>query len=285
MISLSSRGLAVLMAMLWLSAASVWAGSDAGTAFSEGEKLLAGGELRAALKQYVAAVKLDRTNQEYLQQYMLVRRAVALQDTLAREPNSPQWEQTAVALRSFYSAAGLHAQALPLDRKLFERSKTPDNAIQLAETHLSLDQSDEAVAVLSSLNAAQGTSASQALRAVALARQGQVDAARQIASQVRVSGPSDPGTLYMVARMYAAVGDVEPAMATLTRCFEAVPPSRLDLLKSHARQCPDFSSVASRASFTAALRTESKVSESKCSGGSSCSSCPMRGNCARSASK
>jgi hypothetical protein len=27
------------------------------------------------------------------------------------------------------------------------------------------------------------------------------------------------------------------------------------------------------------LRTESKVPESKCSGGTSCSNCPMRGKC------
>ena len=98
--------------------------------------MLAGGDLRAALKQYVAAVKLDRENQEYLQQYMLVRRAVALQDALAKETNPQQWEQMAVALRSFFSAQGLHAQALPLDRAMWERSKTADNAMQLADTLL-----------------------------------------------------------------------------------------------------------------------------------------------------
>jgi ferredoxin len=68
-------------------------------------------------------------------------------------------------------------------------------------------------------------------------------------------------------------------MTTLTSCFAAVPPSRLDELKNHARKCSEFAGVASSPAFAQALQTQSKVAESKCSGGSSCSTCPMRGNC------
>jgi tetratricopeptide (TPR) repeat protein len=285
LLPLSSRKIAVFMAILWLGVASAWAGSDADTAFLQGQKLLADGDLRAALKQYVAAVKSDRENQEYLQQYMLVRRAVALQDALAKETNAQQWEQMAVALRSFFSAQGLHAQALPLDRAMLERSKTADNAMQLADTLLSLEKNDEAAAVLSSLEGPQATSATQALLAVALARQGRADQAKKIAAGVQAPAKDDPGALYMVARMHAAMGNVDQALSTLTQCFEAVSPSRLAPLKSHAQECKDFSSVVSLASFATVLQTESKVPESKCSGGSSCSTCPMRGNCAHGAGK
>ena len=48
----------------------------------------------------------------------------------------------------------------------------------------------------------------------------------------------------MVARMHAVVGNVEQALSALTQCFEAVSPSRLELLKSHTQQCKDFSAVA-----------------------------------------
>ena len=37
--------------------------------------------------------------------------------------------------------------------------------------------------------------------------------------------------------------------------------------------------MTSSAAFAQVLQTKSKVPESKCSGGSSCSTCPMRGNC------
>jgi tetratricopeptide (TPR) repeat protein len=280
-----SPKIAVFVAVLCLAVVSAWAGSDADTAFLQGQKLLADGDLRAALKAYVAAVKLDRDNQEFLQQYMLVRRAVALQDALAKETNPQQWEQTAVALRSFFSAQGLHAQAMPLDQAMLERSKTADNATQLAETLLSLEKNGEAVEVLTSLDRQQTTRASQALLAVALVRHGRLEQAKKIAGSIQAPSNEDPGTLYLLARMHAAVGNVDEALSALTRCFEAVPSSRLDLLKSRTQQCKDFSAVVSLASFATVMQTASKVPESKCSGGSSCSTCPMRGNCAPGESK
>ena len=153
---------------------SAWAGTDADSAFLQGQKLLADGDLRAAVKAYGTAVKLDRDNQQYLQQYMLARRAVVLQDALAKEPDPQKWEETALALRSFFNAQGLHAQTLPLDRAMLERSETADNAMQLAETLLALEQTDEAAAVLTGLDPQQATTASQAMLAVALPpRQGQ----------------------------------------------------------------------------------------------------------------
>jgi tetratricopeptide (TPR) repeat protein len=271
---------AAFLAVLLLSAASVWAGSDADAAFTQGEKLLASGDLRAALKQYGAAVKLDSSNQQYLQQYLMVRQVLKLQDALAKESDPPQWERTAIALRSFFSAQGLSAEALTLDRAIWERSQTSDNAIQLADTLLALDKNGEAAELLANLDSRLAGDASRALLAVALARQGKLPEAQKIAGGMGDAGKSDPGALYLVARMHAAVGNDDQALAALGQCFAAVPPSRLDPLKTLTRECRDFSRLASLAAFAAVLQTTSKVPESKCSGGSSCSTCPMRGNCA-----
>jgi hypothetical protein len=85
-----------------------------------------------------------------------------------------------------------------------------------------------------------------------------------------------------VARANVSVGNDNQALDLLTRCFEATPPSRLEVLKSHARKTPEFVSLASTPQFAEVLKTESKIAESKCSGGSSCAGCPMRGQCASS---
>ncbi|MCU0960601.1 MAG: hypothetical protein MUF48_10905 [Pirellulaceae bacterium] len=261
------------------------AASDADKAFGDGQQLLASGDLRGALRAFVTAVKLDRENQQYMQKYLLVRQAVQLQDVVAGESDPRKWEQAAWALRSFFNDQNLHAQVLPIDRALWERSATADNAIQLSETLLGLDRPAEAVKILSSLDRQTATPASEALLAVALAREGKLSEAEAVAARGDGTAASDPGTLYLTARMHAVVGNTGQALDTLTRCFQAVPPSRLDKLKSMARECPDFAAVARLASFETALRTPSQVPESKCSGGASCSSCPMRGGCAHGEKK
>ena len=95
----------------------------------------------------------------------------------------------------------------------------------------------------------------------------------------RCAPAADSFTLYLTARAQAAVGEAAKSLATLTRCYESVPPSRLEPLKSHTKLCSEFADMTSSAAFAQVLQTKSKVPESKCSGGSSCSTCPMRGNC------
>jgi tetratricopeptide (TPR) repeat protein len=273
---------------IWLTGIGLTcAANDARSEYAKGQARLADGDLRGALQAYVAAVKSDRDNQEYIQQYMLVRQAVALDNALSREEDPGQWEVMAQALRSFFIAQNLPAQSLPIDREIFRRLKSADAAVQLAETLLSLNQSEEAVRVLETVDSRRATLGSRALLAVALARQERIEEAQAVQASLvmPVSGETDPGTLYLLARMQAALGDQAGAISTLQRCFESVPPSRLDTLKSHAKTCADFASLASLASFTSVLRTESKVPESKCSGGSSCGSCPMRSGCGKTQNK
>jgi len=272
--------MAVVATVLLLTVASAQAADDASAAFLQGEKLLAAGNLKDALKQYGAAVKLVGDNQEYVQQYLMVRQVVMLQSALAKETNPQRWEQTALALRTFFGAQRLHDQALTIDQAMWDRSKTSDNAIQLADTLLALDKNAEAAQLLTGLSPQQRTGASQSLLAVSLARQGKLDEAKALAGRIPAASQADPGALFMVARMHAVIGDNDRALAALKRSYEAVPPSRLDALKSLTRECKDFAQLTSLASFSTVMKTTSKVVESKCSGGSSCASCPMRGKCA-----
>ena len=254
-------------------------------AFVRGNTLLAQGSFQEALQAYSTAVRAQRTNQQYGQQFMLVRRVIALRESLDRERDPQRWLRTAQPLRSFYISQGIYSEALSVDEKIHARLNTASSAGQLAETQLAMGRDAEASRVLSALAPEKATTVTQALLAIALARQGQVGEARKIGEGIARSGSSDPGTLYVLARMQAIVGNHSAALGLLTRCFEAVPPSRLDGLKRHAKQNLELAALASGDGFATALRTESKIAESKCSGGSSCAGCPMRGKCAKSQGK
>ena len=250
--------------------------------YGKGDGLLAKGELFEALKAYADAIRSDRSNQQYVQQFLLVRQAYTLQDALGKETNSERWLQYAQALRSFYVEQSVYSQALVWDKQIHKREGSAGSAVQLAEMQLALDRNSDAAQTLAAMESEKATTATRALLSVALARQGETDRAQEIAKSIKVPADSGPGTLYCVARANVAVGNHDQAFALLTRCFEATPPSRLDVLKSHAKKAPEFLPLASTPRFVEVLTTESKIAESKCSGGSSCAGCPMRGQCASS---
>ena len=135
------------------------------------------------------------------------------------------------------------------------------------------------------MDAKRSTPVTQALLSIALARQQRTDEARKIAGQVTPPEKAGPRTLYTLARMYAAVGNHDKALAAITSCLEATPPSHIDGFRAHARQSPEFTALSSSDGFARALATKSKVAESKCSGGSSCAGCPMRGKCPKDEEK
>jgi tetratricopeptide (TPR) repeat protein len=272
------RHLASCAAFAFFCLTSVSWAADAGSAFLEGNKLVAQGDMRGAYKAYTIALKADRSNSEYAQQYMLVRRILLLEDALSKETDGTQRIPICESLRAFYVSHGLHSQALPLDKEVFELTGTANAAILLAETHLALKHEQDAIRVLEGLDSDTAKQATQGLLAVALARAGKIDEAREIADKMSKI-VADTGTLYISARMRAAIGQERLALSDLVKCFESVPPSRLGALKSHAKSCVDFASLASTDGFADALKTESKVTESSCSGGSNCSTCPMRGSC------
>ena len=274
------RTASFLIAACCLWCASVEAGSPE-DAFANGNALLAQGDLNGALKAFAKAATADRTNQQYLQQFMLVRRAVQLKESVAKETDAARWMQSAQALRAFFVSNGLHAQALPIDQEVFRRAKTADSAVLLAETLLAMDRQDAAAELLGGLDPAATTPATQALLSVSLARQGKLEEAQRIAQDLSGEAQKDPASLYLFARMQAVVGAQQLAVSLLTRCFESVPPSQLDNLKTHVRKCPDFQQIASTPAFAKALQVTSKVPESQCSGGTSCGNCPLRGNCAK----
>jgi len=249
--------------------------------FARGKTLLAKGDFQSALAAYSAAARADEANQQYMDQYLFVRRIISLRQRIDTEKDHQRWAYTARALHALYSAEGMLSEALSLGQKIHAKLNDESSAVLLAETQLALNQSAEAAEVLGALDKEQASPASRALLGVALARFGKMDEARQIAKTVAVPEKASPGVDYAVARLHALTGSSSQALALLTRCFESLPPSRQANFKDHAKQCPDFAGLASTGQLAKVLATKSKAPESGCSGGSGCANCPMRGQCAK----
>ena len=248
-------------------------------AFAKGEAALAKADFAAAMASFAAAAKADLDNREYLQHYLMVRRVMDLRARLESAETPRQWEQIAAALRAFYMGEQLYSEALALDKKIHERINTATSAMMLADTQLAMNLNADAVRLLSSVEKDKSTSATRALLGIALARTGKTAEAKQLASSVTLPEEGDPGLYYLAARLQALTGDAAKASDLLKRGFEQTPPSQLDGFKAHAKANPDLASLAAAPTFAAALAVQSKIAESKCSGGSSCANCPMKGKC------
>lgn len=276
--------LALLTSMVLIFSAVARA-ETAVESFNQGEKLLAKGEFDAALQSFATAARADKGNQEYTQHYAIVKRIVDLRGRLDVEKRPQQWEYMARALRAFYVNERIYPELLKLDQAIHTKLNSAESAAMLAETQLAMDQNAAAVQTLSALEPSKRTAMAQLLLGIALVRSGKADQAKQIAEKFSLPNDADPTVTYTAARLKAATGHSAKATVLLKACFEGTLPSRLDGFKSHAKTCPEFAAMVSTPEFVAVMKTESKVPESKCSGGSSCAGCPMRGNCPKSQGK
>ena len=260
-------------------------GDDAKKAFEQGETLVRQGDFEGAMEAFSTAARADRSNAEYLQNFSLVRQVVMIQNVLKKEEDLQRWEYYARALHSYYVSENLYDLALDLDKQIHKRVDSAASAALLAETQLAMDKNAEAVELLSKLASDKTSVVTESLEGIALARLGKKDDALKHASLAKVADDDGPGVVYCVARLQAATGNAGQASALLARCFEQIPPSQLDGFKTHAKATPEFVALTASPEFQQALKTESKVQESSCSGGSSCAGCPMRGNCSKEDAK
>ncbi|MBP7934148.1 MAG: hypothetical protein KA354_05810 [Phycisphaerae bacterium] len=274
--------LALVAVCVLIASGHVWAvASDAAASSAEGQALLQKGDFAGALQAYAKAAKADSENQGYRTQYMVLKRVITLRDGLAKEKNPEKWELTARSLRNFYHMHKLYGEALPLDREMHAKADTADSAIGLAETLLAMDKSADAEKLLGGLGAKLITNHTRILQGVALARQEKMDQAKELLKGVRLAKEEEtnPNVLFDLATLKSMTGDTAGGLAAIAACFENVPPSQSDAVKKYAKDCKDLSAVTASADFASALKVESKVKESKCSGGGNCGSCKSAGSC------
>ena len=253
----------------------------AADSFKKGNELLKQGEFMPALKAFAVAAKADRENKEYMTRFAQTRQVLVLQKRMEQEKDPQKWMTFATVLHAFYLKNDIFTAALALDTKVHEKENSPTSALMLAETQLAMEKNADAAATLAALSpeAKKTDWAIDALYSIALAREGKTDEAKKAAAAVELPKELKSGRAFLAAGLKAIEGDNDATLAMLTTAFETTPPSRLDALKAEAKECPELTSLASTDAFATALKTESKVPESSCSGGSSCATCPSRGKC------
>lgn len=258
------------------------ASSEAADLFVKGGALLQGGDIEGAMNAYMAAAKAEPGNKEYADKAMLIRRVVAIRRYVASSEVSPKWEKMVLSLHSFYLRNRIHEEALALDRITHEKLKSALSASLLVETLLEMGRDAEALAVLKSLDKKSLDLQNRLYLGIALARLDRVDEAHDLRKRLRVPENSGAGILYDVARFDSLLGRRTEAVETLRLCFEKTPPSNLALVKGFVKECADFKPLLASPEFAKVLKTQSKIKESDCSGGTSCGTCPKKSGCSTS---
>ena len=254
--------------------------AEAATAFAAGKALLSKADFDGALEAFKTAARTAPQNQEYAQQYAMLRQVVRMRGGCAEERDAERWLKKAGALRTFYYDHHLYAEALPLDQERHRRHRSAQSAVLLAETQLALGAYSQAVELLAGLTEQQASPRARVLHGLALACQGRIDQAKEMAETPgQVTDDTGPGYFYDLARLRALLGHSQEAFQALTRSLELTPPSQLEAFKAEVKECKDFSALVSTADFLKVLETSSKVKESGCSKGAGCGKCPMRAKC------
>jgi len=273
------------MAVLLLVGLAARAQGDGGEgtgakAYEQGNALLAKGDLEGALEAFAAAAKAPEAKPEYRTKFLRVRAVLKMQNAIAGERDLDKWWKMAVRLRNFYYNLRLYEKLLGLAREMHERKPSASTATLVADALLILDRNAEAEKTLAQVEPSKLSQQGRVLLGVAKARQkDKADEAKAILAGLALTENLSPRFLLDVARLKVLCGDIDGGMATLTTAFEKTNPKGIAGFRSFAKSAPDFARVPA-ARFLKVLETESKVTASSCSGGSSCGSCPKRGGCA-----
>lgn len=276
------RLLPVALLLTALAAAPVFASDETtpeatATTASEAAALLEAGKLVEARDAYLAAAKADPMNETVAAQAMILNRVINIQEFVATEDPSPKWEKGVMALHVFFLSSDLHSHALKTAQAAHEKADTALTGSMVGETLLEMGQNERAAAFLDGLREGQKDDQNMVFHGIALARLGRQAEVRENVETYGVPKTTDPNLLFDVARLQALLGDHEPAMTTLTTCFENCPPRSMPALKKLANTNPDFEGLRKMDGFAKVLETKSSV---KASGGCGCGAtggCPSGG--------
>jgi thioredoxin-like negative regulator of GroEL len=270
---------------LWAATLATQAAEPATEHFAEGQTALAAGDFEAAFKAFASAAKLEPTNTTYRQEAALVRRVMMVRDRLPKLEDKPEWANVARSLHTYYDDHRVYGESLKLDRQLHKRLDNAESATLLGHTLIALNKDTEAAELLEPWTAQDKNVHARVLRSIALAHAKQLEPAEALAAKVDVPAECDPHLAFDAARMHTLLGNKVTAVETLMQCFKRTPPSRLDHMRTAAKKCADFTTIADGDAFAFALKTKSEVEESSCSSGTSCGACPNRSKCSSGESK
>ena len=237
---------------------------------------------KAAVMAYAKAARAHPTETYYRSQFALLRSVAKMQAALATEPVAEKWQGYAQAVRTYLYGKGFYNAALALDEAAYTKFTDVTSASKKLETLLMLGKNEDAATLARGLEATETSTRLNTLKPVALARSGQVDQAVAAVDDLTVDANKDPYALFDLARVSQAAGKQDEAFSYLKLFLEHTVPTEMATSRNMITLCQDFSPLHDQEAFKTVLTTESKVAQSSCSGGSSCSSCSLKGKCSSS---
>lgn len=253
--------------------------TDPAAMYAEGKALLEKGDLMPAYKALVAAAQAAPDNAQYKKDALGLKRALSIRKYLEMNKPDAKWTKLAVSLHVYFLRNNVYSEALANGRMVHEKLGNAESAAILAEVLLEMDKNAEAVQMLRALDKKHVNNETQVCLGIALAREGKTDEAKRVAAEWPAPEKAGVGVLLDYARLDVLLDRQATALQTMTACMEMAPASQQELIKKYVAECKDFAPILAHADFAKVMATKSKITESGCSGGSSCGSCPSRGSC------
>ena len=239
-------------------------------------------DFTAALNEYAAAAKANPQAVYYREQYALLQRVIKTNKLLEKETNPEKWKSYAKAVRAYYYSKGYYGEALPLDGAAADKFPTSEYLVNRLETLLLAGRNDEAAKLIGDTKPADAVLRYQTLSPVALAHTGKANDAVKAIADIQVSPKTDAMSYFDFARVYWVAGNKEKAFASLKTLLEHTAPSETPVVQAMICRSPEFSPLKDSKELADVLATPSIISQSGCTGGSSCGSCSLKSKCASS---
>jgi hypothetical protein len=233
-----------------------------------------------ALQQYAAAAKENPQATYYRDQYAVLQRVIKIKKLMAEETNLEKWKSYAQAVRSYYYGKGYYSEALEVDQAAAGKFDTADFAANYLETLLLTGKNDEAAKFVESKKITEKTLRYQTLEAVLQARTGKLESALNTAKTVQIAPKTNSQSCFDLARVYWAAGDKEKSFSNLTTFMEHTAPSEQPVAQILIQKSSEFAPLQGTEELKKVLSTPSKITQSGCTGGSSCGSCSLKDKCA-----
>lgn len=204
-------------------------------------------------------------------------KSVQLEKIIATDEH-PKWVSAADWLQQFYTANKVPTGLLALSQRACNKFPGDEGwTVRHAHALAANQQDGKALAIFEKLIVKGDKPEYRAKSAVLLARMKRAEASLRQLEAIEDGGKTAVVT-YDVACAFALMGEVEKAGKSLTRAFELTPPSALAKFKKQAVEDRDLVRLKGTEVLTAALRTESGVSELEAVK-SGCEGCPSKSTC------
>ena len=125
------------------------------------------GDFATALKLFPAEIEKRPGDANLKKSYAALRTTLRRQELFDREEDPELLQNLGKPLRAYYYRFGLYAKAAAVDRKIYGKAPTAQNAVAYAVTLLNLDQNPDAVKIFDSLKLEELPAGSQLCAALA----------------------------------------------------------------------------------------------------------------------